>query len=199
MHLRGVDAALDDVEDGDVAPAAGGGGDHDVLGLRQPPHHVQHRGLAHRAGLSIAEHERSVAGHEEVASRGRDQRGHQTDQVIVHVAWVPQGGGGGGHDGGHQRVQLGHGGVRDPEPVDRDPVERRVVQHHHRVRVEGEALEGKDAVVRLHHHVRMVPVGEDGVGLDELLGEVVVQALQQVGPHAGTGPARDRVAQHEPL
>ena len=31
----------------------------------------------------------------------------------------------------------------------------------------------------------MVPVGEDGVGLDELLGEVVVEALEQVGALGG--------------
>ena len=37
------------------------------------------------------------------------------------------------------------------------------------------------------------------VGLDELLGEPVVEGLQQVGPQAGAGAAGDGVAQHKAL
>lgn len=53
-YLCGIHLALDDVEDGDVAvvglpvPA---GGHHHVLGLQQPPHHVQDRGLPHAGHL----------------------------------------------------------------------------------------------------------------------------------------------------
>jgi len=45
----------------------------------------------------------------------------------------------------------------------------------------------------------LVLVGEDGVGLDELLGEAVVDALQDEGAHPAPRSARDRVAQHEAL
>lgn len=38
--------------------------------------------------------ERRVARHEEVQARRRDQRRHQTDQVVVHVRRVPAAGGG---------------------------------------------------------------------------------------------------------
>ncbi len=53
-RLGGVDVALDDVEDADVARVLAVAlarvlRHHDVLGLQQPPHHVQHRRLAHRA------------------------------------------------------------------------------------------------------------------------------------------------------
>lgn len=34
------------------------------------------------------------------AGRG-DERGDQPDEVVVHVAWVAQGGSAGRHDGGH--------------------------------------------------------------------------------------------------
>ena len=37
------------------------------------------------------------------------------------------------------------------------------------------------------------------VGLDELFGEAVVEGLQQVGPQAGAGAARNGVAQHKAL
>ena len=50
MHLCGVHVTLDNVEDGDVLARQavlrlGVSRDHDVLGLQQPPHDVQHRRL----------------------------------------------------------------------------------------------------------------------------------------------------------
>ena len=42
-------------------------------------------------------------------------------------------------------------------------------------------------------------IGEDGVGLDELLGESVREPLEDVAAHAGPGAAGDRVRQHEAL
>lgn len=53
-YLSGIHLPLDDVEDGDVAvvglpvPARG---HHHVLGLQQPPHHIQDRGLPHTGHL----------------------------------------------------------------------------------------------------------------------------------------------------
>ena len=67
---------------------------------------------------------------------------------------VAQGGGGGGHDGGHQRVGLVHGGGRlIMQALHRDAIQRCVVQHHDRVGVQGQALHGQHGVVGLHHHV----------------------------------------------
>ena len=45
MDLCGVDFSLDDVEDGHVLSLLGVCADHDVVGVQQPPHHVQHSGL----------------------------------------------------------------------------------------------------------------------------------------------------------
>lgn len=53
-HLCGVDLALDDVKDGDVAVARlplSSCGHHHVLGLQEPPHHVQHCGFPHTSNL----------------------------------------------------------------------------------------------------------------------------------------------------
>jgi hypothetical protein len=71
-------------------------------------------------------------------------------------------------------------------PCSFSPVERGVIQNHHGVGVEREPLEGEDAVVGLDDDVGLglVPVWEDGVGLDQLLGEVVVELLEHEGPEA---------------
>ena len=102
VHIVWIGFALDDVEDGDVAGfLAGRGGDHAVLGLQQPPHDVEHGGLAHCLGLlDVVAGEGRVGGHEEVAAGGGDQRRDDPDEVVVHVAGVAEGGGAGGHDGG---------------------------------------------------------------------------------------------------
>ncbi len=56
------------------------------------------------------------------------------------------------------------------QPLHCDAVQGGVVQHHHCVRMLREPLEGEHAVVRLHNHVAALAlVGEDAVGLDQLL------------------------------
>ena len=143
---------------------------------------------------------RSVPSHQEVAPGRGYERGHQSHQVVVHVPRVPQGSGGGRHHGADQGVGLAEAGIRYFQPVHRNVVECRVVEDHHAVRVEGKSLESQQGVVGLHHHVAVqLLVGEDRVGLDELLGELVVQLLEQVGAHAGACAARDRVQEHEAL
>lgn len=57
-YLRGIHLALDDVEDGDVAVARlplPPCGNHHVLGLQEPPHHVQDRGFPHTCHLKGVE------------------------------------------------------------------------------------------------------------------------------------------------
>ena len=97
--------------------------------------------------------ERGVASHEEVEVRGGDEGGDETDEVIVHVGGVAQGGCGDGHDGGHKRVYLAEGGVLYVQSVGGYPVEGRVVKHHHAVCALSQPLEGEDAVVGLNNHV----------------------------------------------
>ena len=81
-----------------------------------------------------------------------------------------------------------------------DPIERGVVEDDDGVGVEREALQRQQRVVRLHHHVAAVLlVGEDRVGLDELFGEAVVEALEEEGAHAGAGASGDGVAHEKSL
>lgn len=68
MDLSGVDFSLDDVENGHVLSLLGRRADHDVVGVQQPSHHVQHRRLLDVGGL-LLDSERSVASHEEMAPR----------------------------------------------------------------------------------------------------------------------------------
>jgi len=235
-------ATLDDVEDGDVAPSAGGTRHHDVLGLQQAPHHIQHRGLAHRGGSSGVgqgsvpmtqmrvrgererererekrerekrererrrrrrerREEKKIAqepGHEKVASRGGDQARHEADEVIVHVARVAQSGGRGGHHRAHEAVRVFEGGRIDVQAIHRDAVQSGVVQHHHAIRVQSEALERKHGVVRLHHDLTLV-CGEHAVSLDQLLGIAIVESLQQIRAAARARSSRDGVSHHEPF
>ena len=50
-------------------------------------------------------------------------------------------------DGGDQGVRLREGRVLELQAVHRDAVQRGVVQHHHGVRVERQALQGQHRVV----------------------------------------------------
>lgn len=70
-----------------------------------------------RSNLRVADDERRVSRHEEVAPRSGNQRRHKPDQVVVHVARIPQGRGRRGHDGAHDGVQLSHRRVGDSEAV----------------------------------------------------------------------------------
>ena len=50
----------------------------------------------------------SVASHEEVKLRGWNERGNQTDQVIVHVAWITKSCSAGSHYGGYLAEKMKH-------------------------------------------------------------------------------------------
>ncbi len=68
--------------------------------------------------LCVADDEGCVSRHEEVTPGCGNQRCHQPDEVIVHVARVPQGGGRGGHNCADDGVKLPHGGVGDAQAID---------------------------------------------------------------------------------
>lgn len=101
-YIRGVGFSLDDVEDGNVtALFARRRRYHPILGLQQPPHHIEHRRLPDRLGLlDIVPGKRRVRRHEKVTTRRRDQRRHDPDQVIVHVARISERRCTGRHDSG---------------------------------------------------------------------------------------------------
>lgn len=53
-YLCGINLSLDDVKDGDVAVARlplSPCGNHHILGLQKPPHHIQHCGFSYTSNL----------------------------------------------------------------------------------------------------------------------------------------------------
>lgn len=196
--------ALDDVEHGDVTAGAGVGRHHDVFGLGEAPHDVQDSGFADScSGVGIfgsKQMEGCVSCHEEVTPGSRDEAGQQSDQVVVHVSWVPEGGSRCCHDGCHQSVNVVDGGILDAQPVDGDPIERRVVQDNHRVGVERQPFERQNRIVRLHHNIALVgPTREDRISLYEFLRIMIIEGCEEVAPHTRSRPPGNGVAQHEPL
>lgn len=67
--------------------------------------------------LCVADDERCVSRHKEVTPGRRYEGSNKPDEVVVHVARIPQGGGGRSHDGADDRVELPNSRVRDTEPV----------------------------------------------------------------------------------
>mmetsp|Transcript_2101 Transcript_2101/g.13649 ORF Transcript_2101/g.13649 Transcript_2101/m.13649 type:complete len:273 (+) Transcript_2101:3153-3971(+) len=184
VHLGRVYVPLNDVEDGYVLAVAGFfapcvGADHDVLGLEQPPHHVQDGGFPHgRCGLPFHA-QRGVSRHEEVASWSWDQPRHKPDQIVVHVSRIPEGGGRSSHNGADERVGLREGRVWDAQSFHGDAIECGVVQHYHGIRIECQSLECEQAVVRLHDHIaRFLLVGEHAVRLHQFLPVSVVERFK---------------------
>lgn len=99
MYVRRIGLALDDVQHGDVTGGfAGREGDHAVLWLEEAAHDIEDCGLADcLRGFDGCAGEGCIGGHEEVAARGRDEGGNDGAKVVMHVAWISQGGCGGGH------------------------------------------------------------------------------------------------------
>lgn len=112
-----------------------------------------------------------------MAPRRRDQARDDADKVVVHVRGVAECGRARGHDGRDELVRLHKARVLDVEAIGGDTCERAVVEDDNRVGVVHQPLRGEERVVRLHHNVRRL--GEHRVRLDELLGEAVVQTLEE--------------------
>ena len=64
------------------------------------------------------------------------------------------------------------------QPVGRDASEGAVVEDNDRIRVICETFEGEKGIIRLYDDVSLLRIGEDGVRLYELLGELVVESLE---------------------
>mmetsp|Transcript_45793 Transcript_45793/g.33518 ORF Transcript_45793/g.33518 Transcript_45793/m.33518 type:complete len:219 (-) Transcript_45793:274-930(-) len=178
VDLSGVYFSLDDVEDRDVSSLFDAGGHNDVLGLEESAHDVEDSSLPD-GRLLLVHGERSVASHEEVAPGSGDKRGHESHQVVVHVSWISERGGGRRHYGAHDRVCLREGRLMQFQPVCSDPSQSIVVYDNTRIRIQDEPLQTQQAVVRLDHHI--VVIREHRIGLNELLWISIIDLLQQVG------------------
>ncbi len=87
MDLSSVNITLNDVQDGHVLSFSGRSADHDIVWMKQSSHNIQDSGFPDVRHLPF-NGQRSVTSHEEMASGSWNQRGHQTNHIVVHVAWV---------------------------------------------------------------------------------------------------------------
>lgn len=85
----------------------------------------------------------------------------------------------------------------------RSPLESTVKNSpaYHTVGVEREALEGQKGVIRLNDNITTITARrcEDRVGLNELLGEAIVEPLEQKGAQTRARAACNAVCQHKAL
>ena len=85
------------------------------------------------------------------------------------------------------------------QPIARYPRQRTIVEHDDRIGVVRQSFQREEGVVRLHDDVALLCVGEDGIRLDELLGELVVQPLEYERAKTRARAAGDGVHEHESL
>ena len=185
VHICWVHLALDDVENRDVAAfLARYGRDHPILGLQQSSHDIQYRRLPHCLGLlDLVAREWRIRGHQEVTPRCGNQRGQYADEVVVHVARVPQCCRARRHDGRDKLVGLLERRLLHVESVGRDVRQSAVVENHYRVGILRQPPHRQHTIVGMHDDISGIcRVWEHGVCLDDLLGEPVVQPLEQKGP-----------------
>ena len=62
---------------------------HHVLRLQQSPHNVKNGGFSDGSGLLIRM-QRGVARHQVVQSRSWNERGDETNQIVIHVPGVSE-------------------------------------------------------------------------------------------------------------
>lgn len=83
---------------------------------------------------------------------------------------------------GNKGIELIHSWVGNAQAIDGNAIQSSVVKYHYAICIQGEPLERKQRIVRLHHHVALslVPVRKHRVGLDQLFRKMIIQSLQQV-------------------
>jgi len=101
VNVGWVYLSLDDIENGDVtALLSGDCRDHAVFRLEQASHDVEDCCLADCLGLfNLVTSEGCIRCHQKVTSWCGNQRGENADEIVVHVARVPEGCGTCRHDG----------------------------------------------------------------------------------------------------
>jgi hypothetical protein len=94
----------------------------------------------------------------------------------------------------YKLVGLGPSGVGDMQPITRNPGQRRIIQHHHTVRILGQSLQTQHAVIRLHNHIRhLLVIWKHRVSLNQFLGVPIIQPLQQKGTQSRSCTSCNRV------
>ena len=74
-------------------------------------------------------------------------------KLVVKQTWVSESGCGGSHDSRHQGVGFTEGWVGHMQPLNCNAIQGGVVQDHHSISIQGQALEGQQGVVRLNYNI----------------------------------------------
>lgn len=74
-------------------------------------------------------------------------------KLLIKHTWVSESGCGCSHDSRDQRVGFTEGWVGHMQPLDCNTIQGGVVQDHHSISIQREALEGQQGVVWLNHHI----------------------------------------------
>lgn len=83
-------------------------------------------------------------------------------KLLMNNTWISESGCGRSHDSGHQGVCFTEGWVGHMEPLNCNTIQCGVVQNHHSISIQRQALEGQQGVVWLNHHIAcLILVWED--------------------------------------
>lgn len=81
-----------------------------------------------------------------------------------------------------------------------NPGQSTVIKNHHRISILSQSSHRQQAVVRMNHDVsRVGSIRENRVGLDELLGESIIEPLQQERSKSRTRTTSNRMQHHKSL
>lgn len=180
VNLSSIHITLNDVEDWHVLSFSCGCAHHDIVWMQKSSHHIQYCGFSYVSHLSL-NGQWSVSCHKEMTPWSGNQWSHQADHIVVHIVWVSQSGGGSGHDGWYDWVDLGEVGIADFQPVDCDLVQGVVVQNHNWVWIVYQPLEGQYWVIRLDYNVWcLCLVGKHRIRRYDLFTILIIEPFEQI-------------------
>jgi len=183
VDLLGGHAAAEHALRGQLAPVAGVGSAHHVLGVEALLRELGHGERA--VLLRSARGEGREADHEEVQPGEGDQVDGHLPEVGVELTGEPDAGGHAGDGGGDQVVEVTLGGGGQLEGAEANVVQCLVVDYLHDVCVLDQLMHGEGGVVGLHDGVGDLGRGEHGEGLHDPVGVLLPDLGDQQGAHAG--------------
>lgn len=86
------------------------------------------------------------------------------------------------------------------QPIRSNMAQRTIIQHDHRIRILHQPSHRQHAIVRMHNHIaRVRRIRKHRIRLYNLLGEPIVQPLEQKAAQTRSRSASNRVQHHEPF
>ena len=197
IDFLGGHAATEHAARGQVAPVAGVGGAHHVLGVE-----LLLRQFGDGQGtvlLGSTTGQRGEANHEKVQTRERDHVHRNLAQVTVQLTRESQAARDAGHGRGHQVVQVTVGRGGELQGTEADVVQGFVVQDHDFIGVFDQLMDRQRGVVWFDDGVRDLRGREHGEGHHDTVGVFLADLGDQQCSHAGASTPAQGVGDLEPL